>query len=155
LRVVNEKIKNQELDKYYLATVHGTPKPSQARLEGYIFKDAVKNRVYVTKSSQPGSKTAIMEYKTIANSDALTLLECRLITGRTHQIRAQLADIGHPILGDSKYGSQRKNKPYSESKQALCSYRLVFSFKTDAGILGYLNGQEFRISKIEFVERYF
>jgi len=155
LRIINEKIKNQELDKYYLAIAHGTPNPPHGRLEGYIFKDAVKNRVYVTKNSQPGAKTAIMEYKTMASSDTLSLLQCRLITGRTHQIRAQLAYIGHPILGDSKYGSERKNKPYHETKQALCSYKLVFSFKTDAGILEYLNGQEFKLNKIEFADKYF
>jgi len=155
LRIINEKIKNQELDKLYLAAVHGSPKPPQGRLEGYLFKDSVKNRVYVTKNSQPGAKTAIMEYKTLKTKGNLSLLECRLITGRTHQIRAQLADIRHPILGDSKYGSQRKDKPYGESKQALCSYKLIFSFKSDAGILEYLRNQEFKLSKISFADKYF
>ena len=155
LRIINEKIKNHEIDKYYLAAVHGALNPPTGRLEGYIFKDAVKNRVYVTKIRKPGAKTAIMEYKTVATADALSLLECRLITGRTHQIRAQLADIGHPILGDGKYGSERKNKPYGEAKQALCSYKLIFAFSTDAGILEYLSGQEFQLKKINFSDKYF
>ncbi|MCL2248570.1 MAG: RluA family pseudouridine synthase [Oscillospiraceae bacterium] len=155
LRIINEKIKDQELDKFYLAAVHGSPKPPQGRLEGYIFKDSVKNRVYVTQNSQPGAKTAIMEYKTLKAKENLSLLECRLITGRTHQIRAQLADIGHPILGDSKYGSQRKDKPYGETRQALCSYKLIFSFKSDAGILEYLHNQEFKLNKINFSDKYF
>jgi len=162
LRIINEKIKDQEIDKYYLAVVHGRPSPASGRLEGHIFKDAVKNRVYVTKNSQPGSKQAVMEYKTISASKKgnvktapLTLLECRLLTGRTHQIRAQLADIGHPLLGDSKYGSKRLDKQFGEEKQALCSYKLLFSFKTDAGPLSYLNGQEFTLQNIPFVKKYF
>jgi len=151
LRILNEKIKLQEIDKYYLAVVHGEPKPEQARLEGYIFKDSVKNRVYVTKHNQPGAKSAVLEYKTLetAKNEAgkLSLLECRLITGRTHQIRAQLADAGFPILGDGKYGRGDLDRPFNEKKQALCSYKLVFSFKSDAGLLNYLQDREFKLHK--------
>ena len=155
LRIINEKIKRREIDKYYLAVVHGTPKPQSGRLDGYIFKDSVKNIVLVTKDRRPGSKTAAAEYKTIATDGTLSLLECRLITGRTHQIRAQLAHIGHPLLGDGKYGSERRNKHYGEKHQALCSYKLVFSFITDAGALQYLDKSTFRLYNIHFVEKYF
>jgi len=155
LRIINEKIKLRELDKYYLAVVIGHPDPQSGLLEGFIFKDAVKNRVYVLKDSRPGSKSAVTQYKTLATAGQLSLLECRLITGRTHQIRAQLADIGLPLLGDGKYGSDRLNKPYGEVHQALCSYKLVFAFQTDAGILAYLNGKAFSLGKIPFVGKYF
>jgi len=155
LRILNEKLKQQEIDRYYLTAVHGIPKPPVSRLEGFIFKDAVKNRVFVTKNNQPGAKTAITEYNTIASGDKLSLLECRLITGRTHQIRAQLANAGYPILGDGKYGNGRLDKLFTESKQALCSYKIVFSFKSDAGILAYLNNQVFELKNIPFVEKYF
>ena len=155
LRIINEKIKLREIDKYYLAAVHGAPKPPSGRLEGYIFKDAVKNQVYVTKDSRPGAKSAAMEYTVISKSGRLSLLECRLITGRTHQIRAQLAHIGHPLLGDGKYGSERQNKPYGERYQALCSYKLTFAFKTDAGAMSYLDGKSFELPNVEFVSRYF
>lgn len=155
LRIVNEKIRNREIDKYYLAAVHGVPKPPSGLLEGHIFKDAVKNQVYVTKDSRPGSKPASTEYRTIATANKLSLLECRLITGRTHQIRAQLADFGHPILGDGKYGSERLNKPYNETRQALCSYKLVFQFRTDAGSLSYLNNKTFKIHDVPFLKKYF
>ena len=155
LRIINEKIKLLEIDKYYLAAVHGAPNPPARRLEGYIFKDAVKNQVYVSKESRPGMKSAVMEYRTVASAGQLSLLECHLITGRTHQIRAQLADIGHPLLGDGKYGSERLNKPYGESHQALCSYKLVFAFKTYAGKLAYLDKATFQIHDAAFVKKYF
>ena len=149
LRIINEKLKQQEIDRYYLAVVHGNPNPPSATLEGFIFKDAVKNRVFVTKNSQPGAKTAIMEYKTLKTAGQLSLLECRLLTGRTHQIRAQLANEGYPILGDGKYGNGRLDRKYDraqkETGQALCSYKLTFSFKTDSGILSYLKEKSFRL----------
>jgi len=155
LRIINEKLKLQEIERYYITIVHGIPKPSSGKLESHIFKDAVKNRVYVTKNSQPGSKSAVMEYRTIDSIDKLSLLECRLITGRTHQIRAQLADKGYPILGDGKYGSGNLDRQYNETKQALCSYKLKFSFKSDAGILSYLNEQVFQLKDIAFKDKYF
>ena len=155
LRIVNEKIKRREIDKYYLAAVHGAPSPPQGLLEGYIFKDSVKNQVFVSKTSRPGTKYAATEYRTVAAEGQLSLLECRLLTGRTHQIRAQLADIGCPLLGDGKYGSERMNRQYSEGRQALCSYKLVFAFKTDAGLLSYMDKKTFQLRGIGFVDKYF
>ncbi|HHU06622.1 MAG TPA: RluA family pseudouridine synthase [Clostridiales bacterium] len=155
LRVMNEKIKNREIDKFYLCIVHGVPKPSEGTLTDYIFKDASKNQVYVRKTPEKGAKKAVTKYKTLKTKNGLSLLECELVTGRTHQIRAQLAAAGHPLLGDGKYGRESRNKPYGESSQALCSYRLRFSFKTDAGELNYLNGREFSIQKIGFIKKYF
>ena len=155
LRIINEKIKLREIDKYYLTIVHGTPDPLSGNISSNIFKDSVKNMVFVTKGSRPGTKTASMEYRTLTTSGDLSLLECRLITGRTHQIRAQLADIGFPLLGDGKYGNERLNRKYGEKRQALCSYRLVFSFKTDAGLLQYLDKKTFALKSVPFVEKYF
>ena len=155
LRILSEKIKQREIDKYYLAAVHGIPSRRSGRLDGYIFKDAVKNQVYVRKDSSPGSKSAVMEYRTIRTEGSLSLLECRLITGRTHQIRAQLADFGLPLLGDGKYGSERLNKAFGEKHQALCSYKLVFAFRSYAGILSYLDGKAFQLSDVPFVNKYF
>ena len=155
LRIINEKIKLGEIDKLYLAAVHGVPDPPSGQLEGYLSKDAAENRAYISRQPCAGSKHAAMEYKTLAAEDGLALLECRLITGRTHQIRAQLNDIGHPLLGDIKYGGQRINKPYGENRQALCAYKLVFSFITDAGILSYLAGKAFQVNNAPFIEKYF
>ncbi len=155
MRTMNRLIKDREIEKYYLCIVHGRPKKAEATLENYIFKDAVKNQVYVRSSPVPGSKRAVTKYRLLSYKNGLSLLECELITGRTHQIRAQLADAGHPLLGDGKYGSEALNKPYGEKHQALCSWRLKFSFRTSAGSLEYLKNREFYVSKVPFVEKYF
>ncbi|MGE4354062.1 MAG: RluA family pseudouridine synthase [Oscillospiraceae bacterium] len=155
LRIMNKKIREREIDKYYLCVVHGKPNPVSGRLEGYIFKDAVKNQVYISDKPKPGAKSAATEYRTITTKNGLSLVECRLFTGRTHQIRAQMAHAGTPLLGDGKYGSLRQNKPYGETYQLLYSYRLDFVFETDAGMLSYLRGKKFHVSEIPFVEKYF
>ncbi|MBR5490515.1 MAG: RluA family pseudouridine synthase [Oscillospiraceae bacterium] len=156
LRILNDKIRDREIDKKYLCIVHGRPKPAEGRLEGYIFKDAKKNQVYVKDRSEPGAKTAITDYKLIKSAGGLSLVECTLHTGRTHQIRAQMSHAGWPLLGDGKYGSERKNKSFGETEgQALYSYKLRFDFPTDAGILNYLRGKEFEVTDIDFVNKYF
>ena len=153
LRVLNQKIKDRELDKRYLAIVEGTPKPAKGSLKGYLFKDAKKNRVFVSHTPQPGSKSCQTNYVTLASKNGLSLVECELITGRTHQIRAQFAHAGHPLLGDGKYG--KLDKRYDRTYQALYSYQLTFQFTTDAGALEYLNGKSFRVEKVDFVQEYF
>ena len=155
LRIVNEKIKDREIEKYYLCVVKGTPKPAEGRLENYLFKDAVKNQVYVKKTSEPGAKTAVTDYRVICSRNGLSLVECRLGTGRTHQIRAQMAYAGWPLLGDGKYGNEKFNKNYGEKGQMLYSYKLVFEFPTDAGALNYLKGRTFKVDKVDFAEKYF
>ena len=155
LRIMNEKIKDREIDKYYLCAVYGKPSPSSGVLRDWIFKDASKNQVFVKKQSCPGAKEAVTEYRTLQTKKGLSLVECHLITGRTHQIRAQMAAKGSPLLGDGKYGLEHKNREYGEKAQALYSYRLKFAFSTDAGVLNYLCGQTFSIENIDFVEKYF
>ena len=146
---------DREIEKSYLCVVSGRPKPAEGRLEGYLFKDAVKNQVYVTKKPQPGAKTAVTEYRTLQSRQGLSLVECRLLTGRTHQIRAQMAAAGCPLLGDGKYGRERINRTYGETGQMLYSYKLTFTLPTDAGILEYLRGQTFRVPQVAFAEKYF
>ena len=153
LRVLNQKIKDRELDKRYLAVVEGTPEPPKGSLKGYLFKDAKKNRVFVTNTPQTGSKSCQTNYVTLASRNGLSLVECELITGRTHQIRAQFAHAGHPLLGDGKYG--KLDKRFDRTYQALYSYKLTFRFTTDAGALEYLNGKSFRVEKVDFAEEYF
>lgn len=153
LRVMNQKIKDREMDKRYLAIVEGTPKPKEGSLKGYLFKDAKQNRVFVTDTPQPGSKSCQTDYRILSSANGLSLVECKLITGRTHQIRAQFAHVGHPLLGDGKYG--KLDKRFDRNYQALYSYRLRFDFTTDAGSLDYLNGKSFQVEQVDFVEEYF
>ncbi len=153
LRVMNQKIKDREMDKRYLAIVEGIPKPREGVLKGYLFKDAAKNRVFVTDKPQAGSKSCETRYKVLDSRNGLSLVECELITGRTHQIRAQFAHAGHPLLGDGKYGKLNKN--FDRRYQALYSYKLSFTFTTDAGAMEYLNGKSFKVEKVDFVEEYF
>ena len=153
LRIMNQKIKDREIEKRYLAIVEGTPKPVKGSLKGYLFKDAVKNRVFVTDTPKTGAKTCQTNYEVRASKGDLSLVECELITGRTHQIRAQFAHAGHPLLGDGKYGKLNKN--FDRTYQALYSYKLTFTFTTDAGCLAYLDGKSFQVENVEFVKEYF
>ncbi len=155
LRVMNQKIKDRELEKYYLCVVHGRMMPASGKLEGFLSKDESRNQVSVHDRPVPGGKTAVTLYKTLQVKDGLSLIECELVTGRTHQIRAQFAHAGHPLLGDGKYGKARDNKKYERKFQALYSYKLVFSFTTDAGVLNDLNGRSWQVEDVDFVREYF
>ena len=155
LRVMNQKIRDRELTKLYLCVVQGRLAPPRGKLTGYLVKDEGKKQVYVRQKPVPGAKTAVTLYETKAVKNGLSLVECDLITGRTHQIRAQFAAAGHPLLGDGKYGSERVNRTYGRRYQALYSYRLSFHFTTPADELEYLNGRSFQVEKIDFVTEYF
>ncbi len=139
-RIVCEKIKNREIKKFYQCVVHGRPEPESGTLEDYLFKDARQNRVYVKPESVVGSKQAVLKYKTLKTSEKLTLVEVELVTGRTHQIRAQFSSRKWPLLGDGKYGDYALDKPYKRNSQALCAYKIQFAFATTAGVLDYLRG---------------
>lgn len=157
LRIMNQKIKDRELSKYYLCVVSGVLSPQKGALDGFIWKDEAKKQVFVRSAPCPGARSAVTRYQTLAVRDGLSLVECELITGRTHQIRAQMAHAGHPLLGDGKYGNGQLNRRYGRSRQALWSYKLAFSFTTDGGGLEYLNGKVFQIplEKIDFIREYF
>ncbi len=158
LRVMNEKIKNREIDKFYLAAIHGIPKKSEDTLYGYLLKDEKKNTVRVFDKDPPrGAKNIITKYKVIAKRGDSALIEVELLTGRTHQIRAHMSHIGHPLIGDGKYGINRDDRGRGYKYQALYSYKLRFSFTGEQTALEYLNGKEFSIPKkdIYFTKEYF
>ena len=159
LRVMNEKIKEREIDKFYLAAVHGIPAEPKKTLEGYLQKDEKSNIVRVYDKNPPrGAKKIITRYAVVAKSGGNALLEVELLTGRTHQIRAHMAHIGHPLLGDGKYGVNKDDRARGYKHQALYSYRLRFSFdKSKTTALDYLSGKEFKIPKrdIYFTDEFF
>lgn len=155
LRVLNQKMKDRELSKYYLCVVHGVPQPPSGVLEGYLTKDEKKKTVHVSRQPHPGAKRIRTRYRVLAQRSGLSLVEVDLLTGRTHQIRAHLASIGHPLLGDGKYGSNRLNKPYGYKKQCLYSYKLIFRFTTPAEHLDYLNGKSFEVPDVWFARAFY
>lgn len=155
LRVLCDKIKNREIDKRYLAVIHGIPKQKSQTLEGYLEKNSDKNKVYLSGKKTENNLTVKTRYNTLASKNGLSLIEVELITGRTHQIRAHMASIGHPLLGDGKYGKLQNDKKMGFDKQALYSYKLTFDFTTDGGILQYLDGKTFTVKRVWFAEQLF
>ena len=145
LRVLNQKFRDREIDKYYMCLVHGHPRPDTGVLRHYLKRDPEAKRVAVRSDCSDGAKTALTAYRVLAARDGLSLVECRLLTGRTHQIRAQWAAVGHPLLGDGKYGAGSRDRRYGFTHQALYAYKLAFTFTTPAGCLEPLRGRCFAL----------
>ena len=144
LNTMNEKIKNNEIQKYYLCIALGKFKNKKGILKDYLIKDSDENTVKVYKDKRPGAKEIITEYRVLKETDSLSLVEVHLITGRTHQIRAHLASIGHPLLGDTKY-AKLSDMPIKSRKQYLCSYKTYFNKTEVDNPLSYLEGKTFEI----------
>ncbi len=147
LRILNQKIKDREITKKYLLAVHGRVLPKNGTIKNFILKDEKTNTVKVYETQVKGSKTAETKYRVIEERNNLTLIEAELLTGRTHQIRAQFSYIGHPLLGDGKYGINKDDRKSGYKCQALYSYKLGFDFTTESGILSYLKGKSFEVKK--------
>ena len=147
LRIMNEKIRNDELRKLYLCAVHGRLPKKQDTLYGWLRKNSADNTVDISDVKKNGYKEIITKYRVLAERGGESLLEVELVTGRTHQIRAHLSHIGHPLLGDGKYGINRDDKARGYKYQALYAYRLRFAFREESGALTYLDGKEFSIDK--------
>ena len=148
LRILNEKIRNREIRKFYLCLTEGVVSPSTGILRGFLSKDSSQNKVFLNKEKTDSNKEIATKYQVIKSDKKYSLVEVELLTGRTHQIRAHMADIGHPLVGDKKYGAKEKSKYYM-----LYSYKIRFDFRSDAGILNGLNGKIFQTDKIWFANK--
>lgn len=146
LDILTKKFKNHEIKKHYLALVYGVPKKKFEKLQAYLFKDSKKSMVYISDVPKKGYKNIITLYTLLKRYDnGSSLLDVEIETGRTHQIRAHLAHIGCPIIGDGKYGINQINKRFGFKCQQLFSYKLMFNFNLDAGMLNYLNHKTFEL----------
>ena len=154
LRAMDAKIRTREVEKYYLCIVHGRMKHPEGTLCHMLLHRPGEKKVAVARSGEPGAKDAVTYYRAVDERGGLTLCECLLGTGRTHQIRAQFAAIGHPLLGDNQYGSAKRNAPFGLKGQALCAYRLHFAFE-DGGVLEGLGGRTFQVRDVPFVREFF
>lgn len=146
LEILLDKFKNHEIEKHYACLVYGIPSKNTETLSAYLFKDSKKSVVYISDIPKKGFVKIVTSYSVLEKyTNNTSLLDINLHTGRTHQIRAHLAHIGFPIIGDGKYGVNDINKKFNCKTQKLCSYKIKFNFNSFSGILDYLIGKEFVI----------
>ena len=152
---LSAQVREGSFGKEYLAVIHGVPEAPSGTFTDLLLRSKPERKTYVVHHMEKGVQEAVLRYRVLGSAGGLSRVKIRLLTGRTHQIRVSMAELGHPLLGDGKYGNGQINRKYGETRQALYSYRLAFDFTTDAGALEYLRGKVFIVSDIPFQKKYF
>lgn len=154
-RELYDIIKNRKIKKLYLAAVFGEFDKKCDTLTAYLKKDSKQNLVYVKSKPFDGSKEIITKYKVLSSNKKFSLIEIELVTGRTHQIRAHMSFVGHPVLGDCKYGRLKDNKDLPFRHQALYSYSLQFQLNDSGSMFKYLDKTIFKVDDVYFLDFFY
>ena len=141
LEILQEAFRNRTLEKYYICLVRGIMKPPKAVCKAWLVKDARMAKVRITDHAEPDARPIVTGYETL-ESGPVSRLRIHLITGRTHQIRAHLAALGHPVLGDDLYGDRSFNRREKARSLKLCAVSLALNTE---GKLPELDGRVFQI----------
>ena len=154
LRVLNEKIRLGEFKRYYLCVVEGEPAKKEGVLKDYLSKNKKNFHMDVVAEDTPEAKESITRYRVLSTKENTSLLEVELLTGHTHQIRRQLAHLGHPLLEDGKYGNRKITKAAPISRQLLCACKVYFPFTEPFTPLDNIEECTFEVDAVPFANSF-
>ena len=151
---LSRQIRAGEFKKTYLAVVRGVPQERKGRMEDILLRSKEQRKTFVVNKPCRGSQEAVLDYRLLGSNGELSMVEINLVTGRTHQIRAHLAYLGHPVLGDIKYGNRKMNERTGTKTQALCAVRISFLDVPEENTLHYLSGKVIKLKDPQILQQF-